>query len=150
MISIDSNILFPAIETENPNHQAAAGFLKVLHLRSDVALSEFMLIEVYQLLRNPATMRQALSPSEAESVCQTYRRHPRWRLIGFPSDTHAFHDALWPRLAERQFARRRAYDWRMALSLMRQGVTEFATVNIKDFADFGFSRVWNPLEELAS
>jgi hypothetical protein len=33
----------------------------------------------------------------------------------------------------------------MGLSLVRQGVTEFATVNEKDFRDFGFERVWNPM-----
>jgi hypothetical protein len=27
-----------------------------------------------------------------------------------------------------------------------QGVTEFATVNTKDFKGVGFRRVWNPLE----
>jgi hypothetical protein len=43
-------------------------------------------------------------------------------------------------------ARRRAYDWRAALSMLRQGVTEFATVNVKDFEGFGFARVWNPLK----
>ena len=43
------------------------------------------------------------------------------------------------------FARRRAYDWRAALLLIQQGVTEFATVNEKDFRDCGFKRVWNPL-----
>jgi hypothetical protein len=45
------------------------------------------------------------------------------------------------------FARRRAYDWRAALLLIQQGVTEFATVNEKDFRDCGFQRVWNPLAE---
>jgi hypothetical protein len=43
------------------------------------------------------------------------------------------------------FARRRAYDWRAALLLIQQGVTEFATVNEKDFRDCGFQRVWNQL-----
>lgn len=41
--------------------------------------------------------------------------------------------------------RRRAYDWRAALLLIQQCVTEFATVNEKDFRDCGFRRVWNPL-----
>ena len=44
------------------------------------------------------------------------------------------------------FARRRVYDARLALSLRRQGVTEFATANVKDFEGFGLARVWNPLE----
>jgi hypothetical protein len=29
--------------------------------------------------------------------------------------------------------------------LIQQGVTEFATVNEKDFRNCGFQRVWNPL-----
>ena len=29
--------------------------------------------------------------------------------------------------------------------IIQQGVTEFATVNEKDFRDCGFKRVWNPL-----
>jgi hypothetical protein len=48
-------------------------------------------------------------------------------------------------LCETDFARRRAYDWRAALLLIQQGVTDFATVNEKDFRDCGFKRVWNPL-----
>jgi hypothetical protein len=28
-----------------------------------------------------------------------------------------------------------------------QGVTEFATVNTRDFEGVGFRRVWSPLEE---
>ncbi len=50
-------------------------------------------------------------------------------------------------LRQADFARRRAYDWRAALLLIQQGVTEFATVNEKDFRDCGFQRVWNPLAE---
>lgn len=38
-----------------------------------------------------------------------------------------------------------AYDWRAALLLIQQGVTEFATVNEKDSRDCGFQRFWNPL-----
>ena len=47
--------------------------------------------------------------------------------------------------AATRHARRRAYDWRAALLLIQQGVTDFATVNEKDFRDCGFQRFWNPL-----
>ena len=43
------------------------------------------------------------------------------------------------------FARRRAYDWRAALLLIHQGVTDFSTVNEKDSRDCGFQRARNPL-----
>ncbi len=147
MISIDTNILLPAVDTESAGHLRAAAFLEGLGDREDVAVSEFILMELYGLLRNSVVLRRPLSAARAASVCEAFREHPHWQVIGFPPESRAFHDAFWPRLRKEAFARRRAYDWRTALSLLQQGVTEFATANEKDFAGFGFARVWNPLEE---
>jgi len=145
MLSIDTNILLPAVESRNPDHRRAAGFLDSLQAREDVAICELMLLELYVLLRNPAVLAKPLSAGAATEVCEAFRHHPRWQIIGMPPDSRAFHDAFWPRLRDESMARRRAFDWRAALALLRQGVTEFATVNEKDFQDFGFKRVWNPL-----
>jgi len=145
MISLDTNILLPAVESRNAQHPRAAAFLESLQDRHDVAISEFILLELYVLLRNPAVLAKPLSPSAATDVCEAFRRHPRWQVIGFPPDNRDFHDVFWPKLRQAGFARRRAYDWRAALLLIQQGVTEFATVNEKDFRDCGFHRVWNPL-----
>ena len=90
-------------------------------------------------------VRPLQAPAAVE-VVQSYRRHPRWMLLGFDPDSPALHDELWPLAARARFARRRIYDARLALSLRRQGVTEFATANVKDFSGFGFDRVWNPAE----
>jgi hypothetical protein len=73
------------------------------------------------------------------------RQHPRWQVIGFPPVSRDFHDAFWPKLREADFTRRSAYDWRAAPLLIQQGVTDFATVNEKDFRDCGLRWVWNPL-----
>ena len=116
-----------------------------LDSRQDVVLSELVLLELYGLLRNPATVPKSRSAAEAVALCGAFRSHPRWQVVGLPSDSREFHDAFWPRLAEPGFARRRAYDWRTALSLLQQGVDEFATANVRDFEGFGFKRVWNPL-----
>jgi hypothetical protein len=43
MISVDTNILFPALESSNPDHAKASGFLHSLRQRDDVAVSEFVL-----------------------------------------------------------------------------------------------------------
>lgn len=145
MISIDTNILFPAVDADQPLHAPAAEFLESLHVRRDVVISELVLLELYNLLRNAAVMQRPLSASTAVDVCESFRRHPHWQLIGLPPDSRQFHDAYWPKLRSRDFARRRAFDWRIALSLLQQGVTEFATVNVKDFNEFGFARVWNPM-----
>ncbi len=55
------------------------------------------------------------------------------------------HDALWNMARQRDFAFRRLDDARSALTMTAQGLTEFATVNVKDYEGFGFRRVWNPL-----
>ena len=86
-----------------------------------------------------------LGAPAAVDVVQTYRRHPRWMVLGCDPDSIALHDELWPLAAEAGFGRRRIYDARLALSLRRQGVTAFATANLKDFNGFGFDRVWNPV-----
>jgi toxin-antitoxin system PIN domain toxin len=145
MISIDTNVLLPAVEADNVQHKKAAAFLDSLHGRDDVIISEFVLLELYVLLRNPAVLAKPLDGAKASAVCEAFRRHPRWQLVGFTPDSRTFHDELWPRLRAKQFARRRAYDWRMALTLLRHGVREFATVNVKDFEGLGFARVWDPL-----
>jgi uncharacterized protein len=146
MISLDTNILLSAVESANVCHGKAAAFVQSLQDRDDVAISEFILLELYGLLRNPVVLARPLSAGAARAICESFRQHPRWQLIGFPPDSRSFHDLLWPRLRVDSFARRRIYDWRSALSMLRQGVTDFATVNVKDFESFGFARVWNPLE----
>ncbi len=147
MTSIDTNILLPAVESFNRLHPAAASFLGSLQERHDVALSEFVLLELYGLLRNPTVLNKPLTAPAALQVCLTFRNHPRWSIIGFPPDSREFHDDFWPRLGKPGFARRRAYDWRIALSLLKSGITEFATVNTSDFQGFGFAKVWNPLAD---
>jgi predicted nucleic acid-binding protein len=145
MTSVDTNILYPAVQEGDPNHAPAYAFVESLKNRDDVAISEFLLLELYNLLRNPAMLSKPFSAAQAVEVCHNLRIHPRWRLIGFPADSRRLHDELWEKLRAESFARRRLYDLRTALTLVRSGVTEFATVNTKDFRGIGFNRVWNPL-----
>ncbi len=55
-------------------------------------------------------------------------------------------DQVWRLASSRDFAFRRIVDSRLALTLRHHGVNELATTNEKDFAGFGFSRVWKPLK----
>ena len=146
MLSIDANILFHAFNEDSPSHTAAYAWLISIQLDEDVAISEFILAELYGLLRNPAVIKHQLEADEAVEVIQTYRRHPRWRLIGFSAESRPLHDALWETARRKDFAFRRLYDARSALTMTAQGVTEFATVNAKDYQGLGFRKVWNPLQ----
>ena len=145
MLSIDANILLYAFNTASPWNASAHGWLTSIQRVEDVAISEFILAELYGLLRNPAVLKRPLSAAEAVEVIQTYRSHPRWRLIGFPAESRAVHDVLWKNARAATFAFRRLYDTRSALSMIAQGVTELATLNVKDFDGLGFTRVWNPM-----
>ena len=147
MLSIDTNILFHAFNTDSPSHETAYARLTSIQQQEDVAISEFILAEFYGLLRNPAVLRHPLAAAEAVEVIAVYRSHPRWRLIGFPSENRPLHDALWKKAAAKTFAFRRLYDVRTALTMVAQGVTEFATANVKDFEEAGFRKVWNPLAD---
>ena len=145
MISIDANILLYSYVAASPFHAAASSFVEELSPREDVALSEFVLTEFYLHLRNPAVIARPLDAAAAAAVIQSYRKHPRWKTLGFPPRSRELHDELWKQAASSDFARRRIYDTRTALSLLAYGVTDFATLNLKDFQNMGFQRVWNPL-----
>lgn len=146
MISIDSNLLLYCYSEASPFHLKARTFVEDLVERDDVAISELVLVEFYTLLRNPAVLDKPLDPGGAVSVIQQYRHHPSWSVLGFDGDSVGLHGELWKRAAKPAFARRRIYDARLALSLRRQGVDEFATANVADFEEFGFRRVWSPVD----
>ncbi|MEN3939884.1 TA system VapC family ribonuclease toxin [Prosthecobacter sp. SYSU 5D2] len=145
MLSLDANLLLYSYSEISPHHAAARQFIETASAREDVALSEFILTEYYLLLRNPAVLTKALTAQEAVAVVQIYRQHPRWKILGFPPGSRDIHANLWQYASSPGIARRRIYDTRTALCLRAFGVTEFATANVKDFEDFGFTRVWNPL-----
>jgi hypothetical protein len=145
MLSLDANLFFYAFNTACPEHERAAQFLDELASNDKIVISEFILCELYVLLRNPAILSDPLSPSEATKVVACYRRHPRWRIAGYPPNSQLLHDELWAMTGGRAFARRRIFDARTAIALRAFGVRDFATANVKDFLGLGFHKVWNPL-----
>jgi toxin-antitoxin system PIN domain toxin len=144
MLSADTNILFHAFHLRSPWHAAARAFLQDHAEDNDFAVCELVLVEFYGLIRNPAVVEKPLSPEHAVEVCQVYRRNRHWRVIDYPGGLMS---EVWQRAASPNFARRRIYEVRLALTLRHHGVTELATRNTKDFQDFGFARVWDPLEQ---
>jgi toxin-antitoxin system PIN domain toxin len=147
MLSIDTNILLYAFNQDSPAHSAAYDWITSIQRNENVAISEFILAEFYGLLRNRAVLRRPLRAEEAVEVIQAYRSHPRWRLIGFPTESRPVHEALWQKARERDFAFRNLFDVRTAFTMLAQGVTELATTNVKDFDGIGFRRVWNPISK---
>ena len=141
MLAFDTNILFAAVEATAPGHAKARQFVEAHSANDDVVLCELVLVELYLLLRNPTVVVNPLSAREACQLILALRRNPKWRLA-----EHApVMDEVWARAGRDPYARRKLIDARRALTLKNHGVTDFATVNLTDFAGFGFRRVWNPL-----
>lgn len=144
MIGIDTNILLHSLNPKAKRHQLAQQFLKTSFREKDrgVAIADYMLVELYVLLRNPTVMDQPLSASRAVKVVTSY-----WKIPSVVRVEHAsIMDRVWKTAGIEGFARRRIFDVRMAETLKHHGVTHFATVNVKDFQGLGFEKVWNPLE----
>jgi len=144
VIAIDTNLFIYAQVRGGPFHDASAEFLQEMSERSDVVLAELVLVELYLALRNPAIVDPALDAPTAGAQCEAFRRHPRWRLV----ENAEVMQGVWSAAVQPGFARRRIIDVRLAQTLQAHGVTDFATVNTKDFNDLGFRRVWNPLDSV--
>lgn len=143
MISVDTNILFPSLESSHLNHQKAKEFLMGLKSKQ-VIICELVLIEIYQLVRNSTVCQRPLNAIEAIDLIQKLRTHPEWELVDYPG---GMMNEVWGGAKERDFPRRRIFDLRLASSLKHYGVKYFATVNVKDFQGLNFDRVWNPFVE---
>jgi toxin-antitoxin system PIN domain toxin len=143
MIAVDTNVLFPALEKSHANHAAARAFLEQLE-PGQTALCELVLVEIYLMIRNPATSRRPLGAAQAGDVIRHLRTNPAWRLIDYPG---GIMDGVWRVSAERGFARRRIIDARLAATLLHHGIRQLATANVKDFRGLGLARVWNPLAD---
>ncbi|MBN1960192.1 MAG: PIN domain-containing protein [Deltaproteobacteria bacterium] len=142
MISLDTNILLYALNADCSENKNARHFLNELSSNKNVVVCELVLVELYLLLRNPAVIKKALSATKAAALCNSFRNHPRWRLV----DCAPIMTKVWQLATHKNFARRRIIDARLAFTLLHHGVTEFATHNVADFADFGFSKVSDPIE----
>jgi toxin-antitoxin system PIN domain toxin len=141
MLSFDTNIAVHAANSASPQHEAAAAFIGSLASRTDVAVCELVLVELYLKLRNEKIFSKPLTAAQAAATCQSYRNNRSWMLI----ESAPVMSAVWEHAAQHQFAFRRIIDVRLALTLRGHGVTEFATSNTRDFSNMGFTKVWNPL-----
>ena len=145
MISIDTNVLLYSLNPDSIWHGAAVGFLRQ-NLGAPsvrIAITDYVLVELYVLLRNPAVMAKPLSAQAARDVVTIYWNAPNVSRI----ENANVMDEVWKLAGSMDFARRRIFDARLALTLRHGGVTHFATTNVKDFEDWGFAKVWNPLSQ---
>lgn len=145
MLGIDTNILLYSLNPSSEWHEAAVKFLRESFGKSKslVGITDYVLVELYVHLRNPVVMARPLEPDDARNLVTSYWKVPNVVRI----ENAIVMDQVWALAGAKNFARRRIFDARLALTLRHSGVTHFATSNTKDFEGLGFERVWNPLLE---
>ncbi|MBL8826289.1 MAG: PIN domain-containing protein [Planctomycetaceae bacterium] len=144
ILSADTNLFLYAANPHSPHYARARQFFS--EQTSEAArflLCGLVLIEIYMQLRNPAVLRSPQSPAEAAAFCTALRSNSKWEFIDYEP---AIAEPLWQWAANTTTEFRRIIDARLALTLRHHGVTHFATANEKHFTEFGFERVWNPLQ----
>lgn len=143
MLSIDTNILVYAYNFDSPEHHTAFEFLSKHLQDTNVAISELVLTEFYNMIRNVVVMPTPFSPSEAVEKVMELRLNPNWTLLRTSVDVS---DRVWTIAKQPQFPRRAIFDARLAYSLAAQGVKRFATRNVADFQRFGLFEVFDPIQ----
>ena len=141
MTSFDTNILFYSLNPQSQWHPAAVETLEEALEGDRVVLTDYVLLELYNLLRNTTVMTKPLSAPAATKIVTQYLNHPNVTR----AENAPVMDDVWKMAAKPGFPRRRIFDLRLGLTLIHHGVTHFATANVKDFKGIGFEKVWNPL-----
>ena len=146
-ITADTNLFIHAADPDSPHHAQARAFFGAVSSEQDgkeFVLCELVLIELYMQLRNATVFVKPYSAKESAAYCQALKQNPIWRCVDYDN---AVSTKLWHWAATTKAGFRRIIDARLGLTLRHHGVTEFATANTKDFQEFGFQRVWNPLSD---
>ena len=141
----DTNLFIHAADPDSPHHAKARHFFDTVALGTrdqEFVLCELVLVELYMQLRNAAIFAKPYSSRESADYCAALKQNPAWRCVDYDS---AVSPALWQWARNTKAGMRRVIDARLALTLRHHGVTHFATANTKDFQEFSFEKVWNPL-----
>jgi len=143
MIGIDTNIFFYSLNKKSPLYNSARDYVsKALNGgNQQVVITDYVLMELYNLLRNKAVMDAPLTSPKAVELVTSYLKSPNV----VRAEAAPVMDQVWQIANSDKFPRRRIFDVRLALTLQHHGVTQFVTANVKDFQDLGFDKVWNPL-----
>jgi predicted nucleic acid-binding protein len=89
VIRRDTSVLFVALETSRPGHELARRSLEAHADDAEFARCELGLLELYVLVRRPATAPRSLDVASAVRLIQQFRGNPR-------CDASALSGRHWP------------------------------------------------------
>jgi predicted nucleic acid-binding protein len=141
--SLDTNILLYAINKDCDEHDPCRALIaEALRDRKVWVIAEQVWFELYRLLRNPVVLRNPLSADRAGGTVAWYREKSGWLKCAWEPDMMEDLAAIW---MENKFPAAGSFDAVLAVTLKANGVKTFYTRNTKDFDNYGFEKVINPL-----
>lgn len=145
MFAIDTNLLVYAHNTDSPVHLQAKTFLeKVLNERDkDGQLSVCLPAQVLMEFVNVMSRQNVAHPLTFATVLQIAQDYLDTEItILNHRDTQI---TTFLNLCRKVTSRKKVFDIALAATLQDHGITGLFTVNVGDFAEFGFLQVVNPL-----
>lgn len=143
MKSLDTNILLYSINTDCSEHTICKKLVdKALNEKDSWIVADQVWFELYRLLRNPVVLQNPLDAAQAAGTINWYREKSGWLKCAWEPDMMKELNSIWN---EKFFSAKKSFDAVLGVTLKAHGVKDFYTRNIKDFENFNFFSVINPL-----
>lgn len=144
MKSLDTNILIYAVNQGCAEHEKARQVYEaMLESPEEWLVCDQVLFEFYRALRNPRILERPLDLSAALHQIRFLREESGILHCGY--DTR-----FWKKIVAAMVSSDRAsshiFDRILAITLLSNGVTIFHTRNTRDFAEFPFKELVNPID----
>ena len=143
MNSFDTNVLLYAVNSDSDDHAACKQIVDIALAEPDSwIMAEQVWFELYRLLRNPNVLRRPLTAVQAADLVVWYRNRSGWKQCAWTPPSMRSLDSLW---RKERFPMRRSFDAVLSVTLKTYGVTTLYTRNTRDFVDFGFFELIDPV-----
>ena len=144
MKSLDTNILIYAVNQGCSEHDRAKRVYEaMLDEPSQWIVADQVLFEFYRALRNPRILERPLDHAAALHQIRFLREESGILHCGY--DTRFWEKVVVP-LAASDRSSAHIFDRILAITLLGNGVTTFHTRNTRDFSEFPFKEIVNPID----
>ncbi len=144
MKSLDTNILIYAVNQGCPEHDRARRVYEaILENPVEWIICDQVLFEFYRALRNSRILERPLDHTAALKQIRFLREESGILHCGYDS-------RFWEKIVVAMVGSDRAsthiFDRILAITLLSNGVTTFHTRNTRDFSEFPFKELVNPID----
>ena len=143
MYSCDTNIFIYYLDESCQEHARAKKYFSGIVDNRDFIICDLVLVELFILLQNKNVFKSPYDIESARELCLRLRSNPNWRVLEYSIGTM---EPTWQILEKHSGQAHKIFDYRLGYTLLKSGVTNFATRNVNDFSEIGFKKLYNPID----